>query len=164
MAKYANQKEIVVNKIIKNNNFLVIDNNDWMTAFKTLSPSGFGLYLYLARINTTVNGWCLSRADVKDKLGISDTTYDRAVKDLVDNGYMTKIEGNKYNIIVSPKMGIPENGDNIIPKNGEENIPENGESINIKNNKKIITPHTSCGALGECPETPRTSRENVFSF
>lgn len=135
-----------------------------MTAYKTLSPSGFGLYLYLARINTAYSGWCLSRADVKEKLGISDTTYDRVVKELENKGYMIKIEKNKYNVIISPKMGMPENGDNVIPKNGEENIPKNGESINIKNNIKINTPHTLCGALGEYPETPVSSRESIFSF
>ena len=82
MPSFPNQKEIWIEKTIRANNFLLLDNDDWMTAFKTLTPSAFGMYLYLARLNTSDKGWELSRVDVKNKLGISDSSYERGIKEL----------------------------------------------------------------------------------
>ncbi len=43
-----NQKWIQIHKNNSTNNFLMIDNNEWMTANKTLTPYGLQLYLFLA--------------------------------------------------------------------------------------------------------------------
>ena len=57
-----------------------------MDAFATLTRSGFGLYLYCSG---NMNGYefSLSSQAIQNQLGISDSSYRRAIKELLENGY-----------------------------------------------------------------------------
>lgn len=135
-----------------------------MDAYNNLSPSSFGLYLYLARISTTSTTWFLSRTDVKNKLNMGDTTYDNAVKELKDKHYLVEVGHNDFEFYTMPKNNIPENrdipknGDNIIPKNGEDIFPENWERTNNIDEDIYELTKTSF-SQGECPLTPTHQQE-----
>ena len=47
MAKYANQKTIIINKKKYDKNFLQIGIDEWQEAYKKLKPTTFAIYLYL---------------------------------------------------------------------------------------------------------------------
>ena len=108
MPAYANQRDVVIHKIVNSNNYLTINNDDWMDAFKKLRVGkkkglmvAFGLYLYLARINTNTTNWSLSGADVMNKLNISKSSYHRALEALIELGYMRLNEDGTYDVFIN---------------------------------------------------------------
>lgn len=107
MPAYANQRDVVIHKIVNSKNYLTINNDDWMDAFKKLRTGkkglmvAFGLYLYLARINTNITNWSLSCADVMNKLNISKSSYHRAFNMLVKLGYMRLNEDGTYDVYIN---------------------------------------------------------------
>ena len=77
-----------------------------MEAYSTLNRGAFGLYLYLCG---NMNGFHLglSSVAVQRALGISDSTYRRAKKALVDAGYL--IEGRNahdYHFYPTPQFDV----------------------------------------------------------
>ena len=54
---YANQKTVQIHKPAMNDDFLQIQNADWMAVTKELGPYGLQLYLYLA---ANADGFSLS--------------------------------------------------------------------------------------------------------
>ena len=99
---YPNQKTIHVKKTIDSvNGYMQINNTSWLNAFKSLSKSSFGLYLYLSRF-THKNGqtWNLSRVDAMNELSICSRTYDYAVAELKEKGYLKQVKGNLYELDV----------------------------------------------------------------
>ena len=94
MITYANQKTVTVHKPLYTENFLQVSKNEWMDAFANLTRSGFGLYLYCSG---NMNGYrfALSSQAVQNALGISDSSYRRAVEELLANGYFIEENNNK---------------------------------------------------------------------
>ena len=87
MITFENQKIIHINKNIKDN-FLQIPNQDWMESARMIKAYGtFKLYLYLS---SNMDGFnlALSRVAVVNKLGISENTYHKAVRELIDMKYL----------------------------------------------------------------------------
>ena len=76
-------------------NFLQVSIDEWQEAFMTLPRSSFGLYLYLCG---NQNGYPLSLSSVavQQALGISDSSYRRAVEDLLAAGYLIMRNDNKH--------------------------------------------------------------------
>lgn len=68
-------------------------------AVKTLTPSAFAIYMYMA---LQENSWefGLSPAAIADKIGVKRTAYHSAVKELIDNNYLIELKGNLYAFIV----------------------------------------------------------------
>lgn len=91
MITYANQKTVTVHKPSYTENFLQVSKDEWMDAFANLTRSSFGLYLYCCGNQNTYQ-FALSSQAVQNTLGISDSSYRRAVEELLVAGYF--IEGN----------------------------------------------------------------------
>ena len=83
-------------------NFVQVDIDDWQEAFALLTKSGFGLYLYCC---SNMNGYKLglSSAAVQNALHISDTSYRRAVEELLKKGYFIQNTTTKYDFYTSPQ-------------------------------------------------------------
>ena len=100
MTTYANQNIVTISKDKCVNDFLQIRNDDWQDAAKTLTPSGFILYIYLASNN---DGFmlALSQKAVEDATGLSKASYHRAFDDLCKNGYLSCDKEHKYTFSTS---------------------------------------------------------------
>lgn len=91
---YPNQSIVTIHKPQYKENFLQVSIDEWQQAYINLpAKSSFGLYLYLCGNQDTFNLW-LSSADVQHALGISDSSYRRAVEDLLGEGYLIMRNGN----------------------------------------------------------------------
>ena len=67
-------------------------------ALKELSANAYKLYMYFA-LNQDNYSFALSYVHVYSITGISEKTYHRAVKELIDKGYLVKEEGKKNQYI-----------------------------------------------------------------
>ena len=94
MASYANQRTVTIHKPTYSKNFVQVDIDDWQEAYADLTRSGFGLYLYCCG-NKDDFKLELSSAAVQNALHISDSSYRRAVEELLEHGYF--IPKNKTN-------------------------------------------------------------------
>lgn len=95
MITYPNQRVVTIFKEKCNNDFLQVNNDEWQTAAQTLKTySAFKLYLYFA---SNKNGYsvALSPVAIEEAIGISENTYRAAFKELVDCGYLGKVNGKK---------------------------------------------------------------------
>lgn len=101
MTTHPNQKVIKIEKSKVENGFLQISKENWQEAFQTLGQSAFGLYLYLANNN---DGFriALSPVAVKNAIGISESTYRRAVDELIKSAYLTQEKNNSYVFTTAP--------------------------------------------------------------
>ena len=88
MTSFANQRKVTTHKPPFDGHFLQVGKADWMTAYQTLRRGTFGLYLYLCGHQNNY-AFYLSSADVQKQLGISDSTYRRAIEELKEKGYIT---------------------------------------------------------------------------
>lgn len=68
--------------------------DEWQEAFAALPRISFGLYLYLCG-NMNTFELALSSADAQKRLKISDSSYRRAVDDLLAAGYLMMRKGKK---------------------------------------------------------------------
>lgn len=68
--------------------------DEWQQAFANLPRISFGLYLYLCGNMNEYNFW-LSSAAVQKALKVSDSSYRRAIEDLLGAGYLKMRRGNK---------------------------------------------------------------------
>lgn len=93
MAKYANQKTIIINKKKYDKNFLQIGIDEWQEAYRKLKPTTFAIYLYLCG-NKDGYHFDLSPAAIDNALGIKKTAYYSAIQQLEDENYI--VDGNFY--------------------------------------------------------------------
>lgn len=101
MITYANQKVININKKKYTNDFLQIGNDEWMAAAQDLTRNTFILYLYLASNNDNFN-LALSQKAVQNAVGMSKSSYHRAIDELLEKGYMCCEHGNIYSFVTVP--------------------------------------------------------------
>lgn len=95
MITYPNQRVVTVFKPDCSKDFLQINNQEWQVAASTLKTySAFKLYLYFA---SNMNGYsvALSPIAIEEAIGISENTYRAAFKELLEYGYLHKVEGKK---------------------------------------------------------------------
>lgn len=102
MASFPNQRTVTIHKPLYEKNFVQVDIFEWQEAFDALTKSSFGLYLYCC---SNMNGYKLelSSAAVQNALHISDTSYRRAVKELLEKGYFIQKTTSKYDFYTSPQ-------------------------------------------------------------
>ena len=102
MASFPNQRTVTIHKPLYEGNFVQVDIDDWQEAFALLTKSGFGLYLYCC---SNMNGYKLglSSAAVQNALHISDSSYRRAVEELLEKGYFIQNTTTKYDFYTSPQ-------------------------------------------------------------
>ncbi len=128
-----------------NGDYLQISNSEWEKAFRELSSSAFGMWLWLIRHNESFKNE-LSKAAFKKDLGLSDSTYERAWKELKDKGYAVKDKkhNNLYFILpsVDQKKDTPKN-EGVAIDSGEtppkmtNNTPKNEGITPPKMNREI---------------------------
>ena len=94
---YPNQKIITIHKDPVKENFLQVNICEWQEAFATLPRISFGLYLYLCG-NQDKFHLALSSVDVQKSLGVSDSSYRRAIEDLLAAGYLIMRNGNEHTL------------------------------------------------------------------
>lgn len=143
MTTYPNQKVVTIHKKkgSADQPFLQLINSEWQQAAKELTGAEFKLYIYLAA-NADGFELALSRKDVINCTGISDDAYDRAIKSLIQKGYLVNSHSNRYEFNTSP-----ENQDNLSLKSGDIapiiriSSPENQEDIPLKIRKEIHNIH-----------------------
>ena len=83
-----NQYKITIKKPIKYTDAFYTGNcKNTNEAYKTLTSSGFGLYIWFLQ-NQSGYQFDLYSVQVQKDLGISSRTYDRAIADLKNNGYL----------------------------------------------------------------------------
>ena len=102
MASFPNQRTVRIHKPKYEGNFVQIDINEWQEAFDHLTRSGFGLYLYCCG-NQDGYKLELSSATVQNALHISDSSYRRAVEELLEKGYFIQNTNTKYDFYTSPQ-------------------------------------------------------------
>lgn len=103
MITYPNQKIVTIFKteIKKARNkedqeqFLQIGNNTWQAACSTLTYSAFKLYLYFTS-NKNGYSFALSYEAVNEQLSMNRKTYDKAIKELKEYGYLRQVRGNNW--------------------------------------------------------------------
>ena len=96
MVSYPNQSIVTIHKEPYYQDFMQVGKDEWMAAFADLARGSFGLYLYLCG---NMNGYRLglSSAAVQQAIGVSDSTYRRAIESLLEAGYLIQ-EGNNKNL------------------------------------------------------------------
>ena len=96
-ASFPNQKRVKIKKKqLTDGNFCTINTNALLHASKSLSSGAFKLYIYFS-LNADGFEFWLSRAHVCDTMGISESTYKCAIKELTDKRFLEKSENNlKY--------------------------------------------------------------------
>ena len=98
MVSYPNQRIVTIHKPKYEANFLQVSISEWQEAYVRLERKGsFGLYLYLC---SNMDGFplALSSADIQKCLHVSDSTYRRAVEDLLGEGYLIQRNGNEHTL------------------------------------------------------------------
>ena len=101
---YPNQSNVTIHKPQYTGNFLQVAIDEWQEAFIKLPRISFGLYLYMSG-NQDGFPLALSSADVQKRLNVSDSSYRRAVEDLLAAGYlmMRNDKKNTMDFYTSPQ-------------------------------------------------------------
>ena len=107
---FPNQDQVTIHKERYDGNFLQVSIDEWTTAFTTLKPGTFGLYLYLCGNKDDFN-LALSSAAVQHALGYSDSTYRRAKKELVEKGYLIVSERSPHKMDFFPTPPLMESSE-----------------------------------------------------
>ncbi len=102
MTTVPNQKTVCVHREKPTSDFLGIKNENWMYASRDLGAHALRLYLYLA---ANANGYtfALSPADIRQRVGIPNSTYRDQFQILIDKGYLVPNSGNSYDFYELPQ-------------------------------------------------------------
>lgn len=105
----ANQKVVVVNKAVSNkeNIYGIVNKEAAFEAMRELKPNTYILYSYM-NMNQNEYKFALSPTDVINNTGMSKKTYDRAVAELIEKGYLvqTKEGSNVYSFYELPSQNV----------------------------------------------------------
>ncbi len=107
---YPNQKKIVINKPNYKKSkepFLQVGIEAWEYAFKKYKkkPTVFAMYLYLASNANEHEKWLSSEA-VEEAIGISKSSYHRALKVLQEDGFIFEASSGVLHFVTKPKEGL----------------------------------------------------------
>lgn len=100
MAKFANQKTITTHKPPSNTLFFQVPQDALFQATKNLTHAALKLWLYCAK-NADGYKFDFSPADAKERMGLSASSKDRAIKELVELGYLVAAD-NGYDFYITP--------------------------------------------------------------
>lgn len=105
MVVYPNQRIITIRKTDLNFNremlWGTVSRNAMETASKILNGNAFKIWTDL---NLNQNGYefALSSEDIKNRLGIKESSYKKAILELIDFGYLRKTKGTHYDFFDFP--------------------------------------------------------------
>lgn len=104
MTTYPNQKLVTVHKKQYTQDFMQVAKAEWMPAFADLKRGTFGVYLYMCG-NMNNYRFGLSSVALQNALGISDSTYRRAIKELKEKGYLVhSANGKSWDFYPTPQF------------------------------------------------------------
>ena len=105
MATVPNQKVVTVikHKCDKNNLYSTINLQVKREAAQNLDAGAFKLWNYFAD-NQSYYTFGLSRTAIENAYGIKKRQYDNGIQELIEKGYLVKVEGtnNQYNFYEAP--------------------------------------------------------------
>jgi hypothetical protein len=96
MVVYPNQKVITVFKDECKEDFLQVNNANWQVACSNLTYSAFKLYLYMAG-NKNGYSFALSYEKINELVPMNRKTYDNAIRELKECGYLRQVKGSVWN-------------------------------------------------------------------
>ena len=99
---YPNQRIIRVHREKVKSDFLGIKNGNWQFASRDLGAHALRLYLYFAS-NADNYSFALSPADIRQTIGIPNSTYRDQFLKLIDKGYLVQSGSNCYDFYETPK-------------------------------------------------------------
>jgi hypothetical protein len=99
---FPNQRMITVHREEVKSDFLGIKNENWQAASRDLGAHALRLYLYLAA-NANNYTFALSPADIRQRIGMPNSTYRDQFLILVDKGYLVQSGSNKYDFYEVPQ-------------------------------------------------------------
>ena len=112
---YPNQRMIHVHREPAKSDFLGIKNENWQAASRDLGAHALRLYLYLAA-NANNYTFALSPADIRQRIGIPNSTYRDQFLILVDKGYLVQSGNNKFDFYEIPQTRhAPIQNENCAP-------------------------------------------------
>ena len=95
MTIYPNQKFVTVFKEKCEEDFLQVNNISWQNACMKLTYSAFKIYLYMVR-NQDGYSFALSYEHLNSIIPMSRKTYDKAIKELKEQGYLYNMSGQAW--------------------------------------------------------------------
>lgn len=93
---------ILIHREEAKRDFLGIKNDNWKAASRDLGAHGLRLYLYLAA-NANNYNLALSPADIRQTIGMPQSTYRDQFQLLVDKGYLVANSSNGYDFFEVPQ-------------------------------------------------------------
>ena len=110
-----NQKIVVVQKETcdKSNLYAAINLNAMNTAAIDLDAGAFKLWVYFAK-NQDGYEFALSSKDAAENFGLKKKQYDKAVKELIEKGYLLLAKGNLY--FFNEIAVVPKGNNDVVPK------------------------------------------------
>ena len=99
---FPNQRMIQVHREPIESDFLGIKNENWQAASRDLGAHALRLYLYLAA-NANNYSFALSPADIRQRIGMPNSTYRDQFLILVDKGYLVQSGSNRYDFYEVPQ-------------------------------------------------------------
>ena len=112
---FPNQRMIQVHREPIESDFLGIKNENWQAASRDLGAHALRLYLYLAA-NANNYTFALSPADIRQRIGMPNSTYRDQFLILVDKGYLVQSGSNKYDFYEVPQTRhAPIQNENCAP-------------------------------------------------
>lgn len=99
---YPNQRMIHVHREPAKSDFLGIKNENWQAASRDLGAHALRLYLYFAA-NADNYTFALSPADIRQTIGMPNSTYRDQFMVLVDKGYLVQSGGSQYDFYEIPQ-------------------------------------------------------------
>ena len=107
-----NQKIIVCDtwtgNIPKGMTYSILPHDIDYAAQLRLPGNAYKLFMYLYK-NRKGFELALSPADVHKKTNMGKAAYDKAVEELIDNGYLSHIGGNRYRVVLQPELSKGKN-------------------------------------------------------
>ena len=112
---FPHQKTVRIHREVAHANFLGIKNENWQAAARDLRPYALLLYLYLAS-NANNYTLALSYAAVREAIGISRSTYNDQVDNLIFKGYLVHSHGNTYDFfeVPQPRAIVKKNDTSLV--------------------------------------------------
>ena len=112
---FPNQRMITIHREEVKSDFLGIKNENWQVASRDLGAHALRLYLYLAA-NADNYSFALSPADIRQRIGMPNSTYRDQFMILVDKGYLVQSGSNKYDFYEVPQTRhAPIQNENCAP-------------------------------------------------
>lgn len=136
-----NQKVVKVMHDICNENHIYTQCNvkSNKRAIKELSPNAYKLYMYFA-LNHHEYTFALSSVDVQNTTGMSDTTYKKCVRELIEKEYLVKSKTKGLYIFYEGTQNSP---DRRVKTNRQEE--ENNTTENKKETVQKVKKNSSRG-------------------